>query len=105
MDLVGIFLIVFVKDRIKHHIKNLNSVIIKTGFFGTLGNKGNVMMRWDFNDVSFAISCCHLASDLGKNESRVKEMVGIMNKTLQVDKNHKVYFALPRKKDSRIMTL
>ena len=87
---MGIFQIIYVKDKIKNKILNLNSVIIRTGLFGALGNKGSIMIRFDINDISFGLSCCHLASDLDKNEARVKEMVGIMSKTIKVDKNNKV---------------
>jgi len=86
IDLIGVLLLIFVKQELKTHIKNIYSIIMKTGFLGTLGNKGNVMVRFDLsNDLSIAISCCHLAAGMKKNDSRVKEIVDIMNKKIQID--------------------
>ena len=52
LNLVGILLMVFVKDSIKNNISNLTGIIVKTGFLGTLGNKGNVIVRFDINNVT-----------------------------------------------------
>ena len=73
------------KNSIRNHIKNLYSSVNKTGLFGTLGNKGNVMMRFDIKDLSFVFSCSHLAAHLAGNESRVKEIIEIINKPMQID--------------------
>ena len=83
-------MIVLVKDKIKSQIRNSHSDIMKTGFLKLLGNKGNVIFRFDLNELSFAVSCCHLASDIEKNDSRIKDMIGIMNRQLPTEKNHKV---------------
>jgi hypothetical protein len=77
MDLVGLVLFVFVKDEIKENLKNIDSVVTKTGAMGTLGNKGNLAFRFNYLDTTFAIVNCHLASDLEKNEARINELLEI----------------------------
>ena len=73
-NLVGICLMMFAKESVKNIVQNLNGVIVKTGFIGMLGNKGNVIIRFDINNVSYAVSCCHMTSDLPKNESIVQSI-------------------------------
>ena len=87
LDLVGILLIIFVKRDLKGKIRNLYTSINKTGFMKTLGNKGNVIVRFDFDDTSFAVACCHLSASIAKNENRTKEMIGILEKNIQFNKN------------------
>jgi hypothetical protein len=85
LNLVGILLLVFVKDSIKNNINNLTGTIVKTGFMGTLGNKGNCVVRFDINNISIALSCCHLSSDLNKNDARIKELNDILTKNIQIN--------------------
>lgn len=85
LNLVGILLLVFVKDSIQYSITNLMGIIVKTGFMGTLGNKGNCVVRFDINNVSVAVSCCHLSSDLNKNDARIKELNDILTKNIQIN--------------------
>ena len=92
LNLVGILLMVFVKDSIKNNISNLTGIIVKTGFLGTLGNKGNVIVRFDINNVSIAVCCCHLTSDLPKNDARIKELNDILTKSVQINPNKEQKF-------------
>ena len=81
----------FAKESVKNIVQNLNGVIVKTGFIGMLGNKGNVIIRFDINNVSYAVSCCHMTSDLPKNESRIKELSDILIKSVQINPNKDPY--------------
>lgn len=83
---------VFVKESIKNNITNLTGTIVKTGFLGTLGNKGNVIVRFDINNMSLAVSCCHLTSDLPKNDARIKELNDIMTKPVQITQTREMKF-------------
>jgi phosphatidylinositol-bisphosphatase len=85
-------MMVFVKESVKNNITNLTGTIVKTGFLGTLGNKGNVIVRFDFNNVSFAFSCCHLTSDLPKNEARIKELNDILTKSVLISNTKEMKF-------------
>ena len=56
---------------------------------GTLGNKGNVSIRFNYFDTSFAAVNCHLASDLDKNEARISELLEVLKINFK-DSNKKV---------------
>jgi len=99
VDLVGIFLIIFVKENLCEYISKIESIIIKTGLMGTMGNKGNCIIRFNFQDVSFAFSCCHLKSGQNETNSRILEISEILNKNIQLKdskemllKDHDVFF-------------
>ena len=85
MDLVGLMLLVFAKQELAPHIKNCYSSINKTGFMKQLGNKGNLIVRFEIMDKSFAFVCCHLCAKMQKNEIRIKEMLEILGKSVQCD--------------------
>jgi len=87
LDLVGIFLIVFVKEKLISKIKNLDSVIIKTGMMGTLGNKGSCLIRFNYNDTSLVLSGCHLSADNNKN--RIQEFNNILAQNFVKDNKKK----------------
>lgn len=96
-DLVGLFMIFFVKTSIKDKIQNFDSFILKTGMMGTLGNKGSCLLRFNYLDTSFAFSCGHLAAGSSKNQNRIQEIIEIMNKNFpnvkeQKFKEHNIYF-------------
>lgn len=83
-DLVGIFLIIFVKEALKENFRNIESIIVRTGLLGTMGNKGSCVMRFNYLDTSLAIACCHLSAGLSEVNSRVSEMSEIITKVLPV---------------------
>lgn len=82
-------MVVFVKESIKDNFKNIDSVITKTGGMGTMGNKGNLAIRFNYFDTTIAAVNCHLASDLDKNDTRETEMKEIFKKIFK-DSNKKV---------------
>ncbi len=60
--MVGCFVIMFARDDHKHHINHIRTSKVKTGLGGQGGNKGCVAIRFNYDDTSFAILNCHLAS-------------------------------------------
>ena len=65
-NLVGIFCLCLVKSYLKDKIEILDSKVVKTGLFGTLGNKGYLTLNLKLfknTDISFAVG--HL--EAGKN--------------------------------------
>jgi hypothetical protein len=97
LDLVGVFMIIFVKSSIRDKIVNFDSIIIKTGLMGTMGNKGSCLIRFNFLDTSFAFSCGHLAAGSGSNSSRISEVIEILNKNFPLYKRiqfreHNIFF-------------
>lgn len=50
MNLVGLYLSIFVKKEHKDRIHKINFDSVKTGFQGKLGNKGSVLARFFIDD-------------------------------------------------------
>jgi hypothetical protein len=89
LDLVGVFMIFFVKSSIKDKIKNFDHLIVKTGLMGAMGNKGSCLIRFNYLDTSFAFSCGHFAAGGSANNSRINEMIEILNKNFPIYKDLK----------------
>ena len=79
LDLVGLYIIIFVRSSIIKYIKNFDYRIIKTGLKGTLGNKGSLLLRFNINDSSIAFACSHLCSGQDKNDERKSEIINVLN--------------------------
>jgi len=79
IDLIGIYLIIFAKTSIIKYIKNVDSQIIKTGFMGSIGNKGACLLRFNINDSKIAIACCHLSAGQEMYEARRSEITDVLN--------------------------
>ena len=104
LDVVGIFLIIFVKESLKEKIRNIESLIIRTGLLGTIGNKGSCLIRFNYLDTSVAISCCHLSSGSKEVNSRFTELTDLITKVLP-NKNEKLNSKDMRVKDHDYMFL
>ncbi len=96
LDLVGIFCIVFIKENLKENVKNIDSTIVRTGLMGTMGNKGSCLLRFNYNDTSFAVSSGHLSSGAGNVNSRITEINEVLNRNFPINnmryKDHEVQF-------------
>jgi hypothetical protein len=79
LDLVGIYLIIFAKKSIIKYIKNFDYQIIKTGFMGSIGNKGSCLLRFNINDSKIAIACNHLSAGQEIYEARRTEITDVLN--------------------------
>lgn len=84
MDLVGLYLIILVKDSIKENIKHLDFNITKTGMLGTVGNKGSLIAKFNYEDTSLAFVCSHLTHGITGNKNRINELHEILNKSFMV---------------------
>jgi hypothetical protein len=89
LDLVGIYLCVFIKESLKENVRNIDSLIVKSGLLGTMGNKGSCMMRFNYLDTSIAISCNHLAAGASQVSARISELTDILTKTFNTKKEVK----------------
>jgi len=96
LDLVGILLLVFVKETIKENVKNIDSQIVRTGMLGTMGNKGSCILRFNYNDTSLATACCHLSAGASNVSARISEINDILNRTTSIKnsrfKDHDLQF-------------
>ena len=79
LDLVGLYILIFVKSSCIKYIKNFDYQIIKTCLKGTLGNKGSILLRFNINDTNIAFSCNHLSSGQERVEERKKEIIDVLN--------------------------
>ena len=61
-----------------HHVQ---SAISATGVAGVLGNKGGLVVRFDFGQTSLAFCSCHLAAHAPKLEQRNKNCQEILRET------------------------
>jgi synaptojanin len=80
LDLVGIFFIVYVKEALKDNVKNIDSLIVRTGLLGTMGNKGSCLLRFNYLDTSFSVSVAHLSAGSTNVNARITEINDILNR-------------------------
>ena len=77
--LIGIYSICFVQSYLKENIDIINTKVVKTGLFGTLGNKGymtlNIRLFKSF-DISFAVG--HLEAGKSSNDQRISTLKQIL---------------------------
>lgn len=73
-DLVGIFMVMFVREPFVKRIKKLDSEGVKTGLGGKLGNKGGVVIRFTVDDSNIVLINSHLESGLKNSLDRLKNI-------------------------------
>jgi hypothetical protein len=71
--MVGCFIGLFVKNKLlTDRFKELKTTKIKTGMYGSSGNKGAVIVRFKLDDTSIALVNCHLQSGNNKNKGSLR---------------------------------
>lgn len=86
-DLVGIFMVMFVKEPFVKRIKRLESEEVKTGLGGKLGNKGGVVIRFSVDDSSVCLINVHLESGQKNTVDRLKNIQEIHQRLLSNKKD------------------
>ncbi|KAJ3674744.1 hypothetical protein LUZ60_005360 [Juncus effusus] len=61
-QMVGIFLMIWVRSEIRPFVKNLKVSCVGRGLMGYLGNKGSISISMSLHDTSFCFVCTHLTS-------------------------------------------
>ena len=79
LHLIGIYCICFTKSQLKEKINLINTNVIKTGLFGTLGNKGYLTfsLKYMNNIISFAIA--HLEAGKSNCQERIDTLKQILD--------------------------
>lgn len=78
--MVGLLILVFVKDNLKGRLNKVETDVVKTGLAGSLGNKGAVIVRFWIDDSSFAFINVHMESGTKNNNARLYNLLDIHNK-------------------------
>ncbi|KAI9140993.1 hypothetical protein BKA69DRAFT_1125186 [Paraphysoderma sedebokerense] len=75
--LVGLFLLVFVRDDCAPRVRDTEIQEVKTGFGGLHGNKGAIVTRLIFDDSSLCFIVAHLAAGQSQTLDRNKHAIAI----------------------------
>ena len=80
IGLVGILLMIYVKDSILHEISDIMSSKCASGLFDIAGNKGGVGIRFNIFDTSICFVNCHLAAHKNNIKGRNEDYHKIIQK-------------------------
>jgi hypothetical protein len=72
--MVGCYIGVFIKNKLLTDIGEVRTTKVKTGVWGSTGNKGAVVARMQLDDTSLMFMNCHLMSGKNKGKYRVEEL-------------------------------
>ncbi|XP_015688885.1 type I inositol polyphosphate 5-phosphatase 10 isoform X1 [Oryza brachyantha] len=83
-QMVGIFVMVWVKKELVQHIGHLRTTCIGRGILGCLGNKGCISVSMTLHQTSFCFICSHLASGQKEGDEfrRNSDVLEILRLTL-----------------------
>ena len=82
IDLVGIYLLVFIKSNHMNKITKIDFQIVKNGLMGNIGNKGSCFVRMNVNDTIICIANNHFSAGIQYSETRRSEIVNVLNTTI-----------------------
>ncbi|CDR94681.1 endonuclease/exonuclease/phosphatase family protein, putative [Babesia bigemina] len=77
-SMVGLYMTVFVSYRLAPSVKNIETTAVKTGFSGSVGNKGAVGMRFSIGGHQVTLVDVHINSGKLPTRVRIQELDGVM---------------------------
>ncbi|KAI3509036.1 hypothetical protein L1887_24060 [Cichorium endivia] len=82
-QMVGVFLMVWVKNDLREHVRNMKVSCVGRGLMGYLGNKGSVTVSMLLHQTSFCFVCSHLTSGQKEGDElrRNSDFMEIVKKT------------------------
>ena len=92
-NLVGVLTLFFIKSELDDYIDNLTVIENKTGNLG-LGNKGNFIIKFKFNNKEFALANGHLSAGEKKEnfDKRISEIREILDNIYENQNENILYF-------------
>ena len=82
-ELVGLLVLVFVKQSHSNRIQHVDTEKVKTGLSGNFGNKGAVLVKLNYDDTSLCFVNCHLEHDAKNLSERTNSLNDIHQKAFQ----------------------
>ncbi|OUC43138.1 hypothetical protein D917_09975 [Trichinella nativa] len=76
IQLVGICLFVFVQPELLVHIRDVSTAAVKTGFGGTIGNKGGTAISFTLGASSLCFICSHFTAGHSQVQERNDDYEG-----------------------------
>ena len=84
LNLVGIYCIILAQSHLKEDIAILDTKVVKTGLFGTLGNKGYLIANLRlFKKIEISFAVAHLEAGKDSNDERISTLKQILNTELE----------------------
>ncbi|CAK9160676.1 unnamed protein product [Ilex paraguariensis] len=82
-QMVGIFLMIWVRNDLREHIQNMKISRVGRGLMGYLGNKGSISISMLLHQTSFCFICSHLTSGQKEGDElrRNSDVMEILRKT------------------------
>lgn len=94
-QLVGIVVLVFLRQNHVPYLSNIQLSHVATGFFNTIGNKGGVAARFTLYDRTIACVACHLTAHTSNVERRNQDFTDVVRKAVFLPGDNQPYLDQP----------